>query len=576
MDDRASREKIEAGRQFAFDLLKGIKTIGMYRHNESKYGEYLSKAQESLARYSEQFGSLQLKVEITNFTLLQQDLFGEENSIPYTFFKDGIRQLTFRDGMTVEELTTFVMIALSDPERGAEDINTQLWRAQLPHLEYIMVDGFKIDTMSEEDVQIEVESIVNYLQQQLRTNSADFVRFARLSDADLDVKLENIDQLRGLIIQGVSANAELKAKIQKEIYEEENQRLFPKLISAIFQLVDSGLTEVSLLADMFSRLLDAMLLQEDFATINQVVLKLKTLEQRLGPESPIAVLRSAFIAQMSEEQRLNRVGDILKYTRLKNSTEVSRYLTTLDHSAIPALLSALQMIAIPENRLLLCDALIPIARTSPDFFVQRLHTAETPQFQRDMVYVLDRSNHPDKIKLFSGVLKTKNIVLKLEVMSIIARGRTGEAQRLISSLLDDENQQVRIQAARVLPEFDREKAYLELVRRIKTKDFENKTADEKEALYAALGSTGVVGAIDFFWSVLQQTAGMFNKQKVINEKLLAVAGLSGACTIQTAKLLQEAVDDTSQPVEVTMAARSHLARVRKQLFGAAVKEGEHG
>jgi len=107
---------------------------------------------------------------------------------------------------------------------------------------------------------------------------------------------------------------------------------------------------------------------------------------------------------------------------------------------------------------------------------------------------------------------------------------------------------------------------------VKDKGFEEKTPQEKEGLYAALGSTGVGGAIQFFAQVLAHKAGLFNKQKVIQDKQLGLAGLAGACTIQTAKLLQEATEDKSQPAEVTQAARMYLARVRKQLFGNPEKE----
>jgi hypothetical protein len=436
-----------------------------------------------------------------------------------------------------------------------------------------MVEGFKIDEMSEEEVQVEVDKIVDYLQRRLRTNSEDYIRFARLSEADLEMQLDNIDQMRGVVITGLTATADLKAKLQREVHEEENQRLFPKLISAVFQVVENGVTDANLLSEMFSQLLDAMLLQEDFAIINQVVLKLRAMEQRTGAESSIGELLRGFISKMGEEQRLNRIGEILKYAKLKHPPEVIKYLTNITADAVPALLGTLEVIELPENRTLLCDVLVVFAKENPDPFVDKLKSAEKPQVQRDMIYVLDRSNHPDKLKFFSNILKSKNLALRLEVMSIIARGRTGEARKLIASMLEDETLQVRLQAARVLPEFDREKAYVDLLRMVKDKKFEDKTPQEKEGLYVALGSTGIPGAITFFHQVLQQKSGLFNKQKLIAEKTLAVAGLGGACTIQTAKLLQETLEDKAQPQEVTNAAKMHLARVRKSLFGNPEKEG---
>lgn len=572
MADPAIRKQVEVARNVAYALLKGVKTIAMYRHNESKYGEYLQKAWEAVNSYTETFGPLNLRVELTNFSLFKQDVFTEENPIPYKFFKDGIRQIIFRPGFTLEEMTSFTMISLSDPERGADDINAQLWRAQMPNFEYIMVEGFKIDEMSEEEVQVEVDKIVDYLQRRLRTNSDDFVRFARLSEQDLEMKMDNIDQMRGVVITGVTATPDLKAKLQREVHEEENQRLFPKLISAVFQVVENGVTDAKLLGDMFNQLLDAMLLQEDFAIINQVVLKLKAMEQRAGPDSSIGELLRNFVTQMGAEQRLNRIGDILKYAKLKNPPEVIKYLSSVGADAIPSLLTTLEVIDLAENRTLLCDVMVVFAKQNPDLFVERLRNSEKPQIQRDMVYVLDRANHPDKLKFFSNALRSKNLALKLEVMAIIARGRTGEARKLIAQLLEDETLQVRLQAARVLPEFDREKAYVDLLRIVKDKGFEEKTPQEKEGLYAALGSTGVGGAVQFFAQVLGQKAGLFNKQKVIQDKQLALAGLAGACTIQTAKVLQDATEDKTQPPEVTQAARMYLARVRKQLFGNPEKE----
>lgn len=91
-----AREKVELAKTFAFHLLKGIKQIGMYRHNESRFPEFLGKALESIATYTDKFGPLSMKVEQQNFLLLGESLFSEDTPLPYKFFRDGIRQLIFR------------------------------------------------------------------------------------------------------------------------------------------------------------------------------------------------------------------------------------------------------------------------------------------------------------------------------------------------------------------------------------------------------------------------------------------------------------------------------------------------
>lgn len=571
MQDPDKRKQVEAAKNVVFQLLKGIKTIGMYRHAEEKFPEFLHNAWQNLEAYTQAWGPLAMRVDINNFILHKQELFSEESPIPYKFFREGFRQLIFRPGITPQELVSFTMIALSDPERGADDLNAQFWRAQIPSFEYIMSEGFKMDEAGEEEVEVEVDKVVDYLQRRLRTNSDDYLRFARVSADDLDAKLDGVDQMRGVVIGGVTADADLKAKLQREIGEEEGQRLFPKLISAVFQVVEAGIDDAALLEDMFVQLLDAMLLQEDFPAITQVFLKLKAMAQRGGEGSPISRLYLTFAAKMGEEQRLSRVGDILRSSKPKSPQDVVRYLTAIDAASVPVLLAVLETIELPENRQMILDAVIPHAKEIPDPFVNRLRS-DKPQTVRDMVYVLDRANHPEKIKFFGQVLASPNLALRLEVINIVAKGRTGESRKLIAQCLEDSNQQVRLTAMRVLPEFDRDKAYVDLMKLIKDESFQKRDAVERQALYSALGSTGLPGAMSYFQQVLETKSGLFNKAKIDADKLLSLHGLAGAGSIQALKFLQTVAEDKGSSSEVASTARVLAFKLKKQLFGETAKE----
>jgi HEAT repeat protein len=578
MDDPVTRDKIDLAKTFAFQLLKGIKQIGMYRHQESRFEEFLHNSHVAIDSYTHKFGPLSLKVETQNFSLLGQHLFAEDSPLPYKFFRDGIRQLIFRPELELHELVQFTLISLSDPERGAEEIMAQLWKAQLPHLEYVAVEGFKFAEFSEEEVQVEVDQVVSYLYSRLRSNSDDFMRFARLSAEDLESDISEIEQLRGAVIQGETATDDLKARIQREVQEEETNRLFPKLVSAVFQVVEGGLEDPQLVEEMLVQLLDALLLQEDVATINQIVLKLRAMEKS-SPSDALSQLRQTFTTRMGEEQRLTRVGEILKNSLPKNPADLTRYLQALGTEAVPVLLNVLETIDIPESRHLLCDSLAPFATEVPEPFVNRLQS-EKPQIVRDMVYILEKCHHPHRIKLFGQVLKHDNLAIRLEAMSIIAKGRTGESRKLISDCLGDENSQVRSTAARLLPEFDRERAFMDLSVVLKSPHFEKKPPDERAAFYAALGSTGVPSALTLLGEMLKVKPSLLNKKKVLDDKLLAVRGLGATHTVQAYKLLQELVEDKSQPPEVLMAARKAMYQTKKTLFGehapgAPPAGGEH-
>ncbi|QSQ15226.1 HEAT repeat domain-containing protein [Myxococcus landrumensis] len=559
------REKVEMARTFAFHLLKGIKQIGMYRHNEARFPEFLGKALESIAQFTEKFGPLSLKVEQQNLMLHGETLFSEDTPLPYKFYRDGIRQLIFRPGLAVEELVTLTLIALSEPERGADDVLAQLWRAGMEHVEYVVVEGFSMDNASEEEVQVEVDKVVGYLYSRLQTNSDDYLRFARVSAEDLDSKLEGVEQIRGLVVSGRHATDELKAKLQREVMEEEGSRLFPKLVSAVFQVVEGGVEDGTLLEEIFVQLLDMLLLQDDFGTVNQIVLKLRALSQKEAGAS-LAKLLDSFLHRMGEEQRLMRLGESLKGARPKHPADVTRYLQALSRDSIIPLLTVLETLEIPENRALLCDVLSTFARDMPEPFVARL-TSDRPQTVRDMVYVLEKSNHPERIKMFGQVLKSPNLVVKLEVLGIIGRGRTGEARRLVTEALTDAVSQVRMLAARLLPEFDRDKAFSDLMRIVREPGFEKRTPDERAAFYTAVGATGTPGALSHMQQLLAVKPSLLNRKRVLDDKLLAIAGLAGACSIQSYKMLQVLIEDRTQPVDLLTAARKAMYQTRKTLFG---------
>ncbi|MFN7133815.1 MAG: HEAT repeat domain-containing protein, partial [Myxococcales bacterium] len=500
-----NRSKLEAAKEFAFHLAKGIKNIGIYRHNTGKYPEYVGKAYEAVQKFTSQFGPMSIKVEAQCFSMFKQPIFEADSAdnLPYKFYSDGIRHLIFRPELSLDEFLKFVLIALSDPKRG-EDVLSQMWKGGFENIEYIVVEGFSVGEMNDEEVAVEVDKIVGYLYARLRSDSEDYMRFARVSAEDLEMKLEGVDQMRGVVVAGETADEKYIQKIQEEIKEDEESRLFPKIVTCVFQVIDEGgLTDVDALRDIFVQLLDSMLLQEDFATINALLVKFRAMERDPARAEIAGSLKTYFQQKMGEEQRIRRIGDILASTRLKQPQDVFRYLYSLDEAAVVPLLEVLETIDVPENRQIVCDALAALGKNMPDPFVNRLQS-EKSQTVRDMIYVIDKCDFPDKLKYFGETLKNPNLAVRLEVLAILSKSKTEQCRRFIVAALTDQNAQMRIQAAKVLPNMSPEKAMQDLMRLIKSPDFEKREQREKEAVYQALGATNQQGALAHFAALLQQ------------------------------------------------------------------------
>jgi hypothetical protein len=570
MADPVNKEKVEIAKEFAFHLAKGIKNIGIYRHNTGRFGEYLQRALDALAKYGEEFGPLSLKVEAECFSLFKQPLFQAESAhdnLPFKFYRDGIRQLIFRPEISLEELVEFVMIALSDPQRGGEDILAQLWKASLEHLEYVVVEGFGFGELSEEQVQVQVDQVVNYLYTRLRSHSNDFLRFARLRAEDLDAKLEGVDQIRGAVVTGVTANDAYKEKVQ-ELLRADETKLFGKVVQTVFSTLDSGtLGDFELLKDLFAQILDALLLQEDYVSVVEILRKLKALAQESSQAAVAAPLADYWTSKMGEEQRLRQLGETLKRVKVKDAEYLRDYLLALDSRATVPLLEVLDTLEMAANRQIIVDALVELGKDYPEPFVNRL-TSEKSQMVRDMISVIERCDFKDKVKYFGKALENRNPAVRLEVISMLAKSRSEQARRFVASAMEDASAQVAIHAAKALARNAPERALTELVRIVKAPEFEKRELKEREGFYAALGLTQLPGAFSLFTDILKQKTLVLGRRKLTEQKICACAGLGGIPSVHAYKALQAIHEDKGNDDELLTAARKALFQVRKALEAA--------
>ena len=265
-DLRAAQQASEAFRL----LLKGIKNIGIYRHAETRFSEFLQPAYDALNAFLEEFEILPLKLLPYTLEYKKQVIYEDQDkeNLTYKFYRDGMRFLLLRRGIQIDELLRFVMIAMStlnDRQLFNEDTITRLWKENFQLIEWVVVENFGFSDMSEEEVEIEVEKIVAYLKHQLSANSNDITRFARLSVEDLELQLDDVDQVRGGIISGRTATPADRAWVQEEVYQEEKKRLFAKMVLIVFQILelDAERDDHDMILDAVTQVLDTLLVSED-------------------------------------------------------------------------------------------------------------------------------------------------------------------------------------------------------------------------------------------------------------------------------------------------------------------------
>ncbi|MBI1946395.1 MAG: hypothetical protein HYS27_11900 [Deltaproteobacteria bacterium] len=563
-------------------LRKGLKNIQLYRHNTERYPEYLEPfvkgLQELLARHS----MIQLKLDPVAYKLGQHVVFeddGREANLIYPLWQAGIRLLIFKNGVTAEEVLKFFLLCFganeAERKNRGEDIITQLWKAELECIEYIVVEGFKVLADEElEDVEIEVEKVVAYLYRQLQSNSDDYLRFARVNSEDLDMQLENVDQMRGNVIQGVTATPGDKARIQQMLGREEARHL-SKMVVVLFQLLELDTSEENFedVAEAFVQLLDALLLSENFSAIQQIRERFHHAGQKPNSKQTTRDLvqrcELRFVGRMGESQRVQAIGNILNSGIAKDADGVRNYLYALGVDAIPSLIDMLETLQLLPNRRLVCDVLAAIGGAYVDTFAQRL-THPSSNLVKDMIYVIDKVNPQNKFQIFATVLEHPNAILRLETLAVIGRSGGDECFDYIARVIKQHpDAQMRSQAARMLPNFPADKGASLLLGIIESEAFEKASDPEKKALFASVVMMHAPQTDQFLKDIFDQKSGMFAKKRVDDMKLLAIGGLEAAPSIVGLQMLAQVAQDLKRHnKDVCEAARAAAINVKAKLLGS--------
>lgn len=569
-DEAAVREASDVFQQ----LLKGIKNIGIYRHAEARFGEYLEPAHRALTQFLERFGSLPLKLEPYALKFRNQVIYEDEDreNLTYKFYKDGVRYLVFRRGLPLRELLNFVLLSVESLEANQlfqEDMVTRLWKRDFQFIEHVVVEGFGFGDLSEEEVEVQVEKIIGYLRNQLAAKSEDVARFARLSLDDLQLQISDVEQIRGGIISGRPARPHDKARIQDDLLADEKERMFTKMVLILFQILeyDFDANDYDMLSDALVQFLDSSLLSEDIAGAVALSGRFqRMLDRQLPPDRRVMIEQIAETtrSRMVEPHRVEAVANYMSVTKSIDRDSVRAYFDNCRSDQVPRLLDLLSRAERADARGVLIETIAKLGRDHLPLLTQRLEDASR-NLVRDVLQVVDRIDPPNKLTIVAKTLRHPQVGVRLEGLKHLAQSADSEALRYIERATEDGDLQLRLGAYRALVQRAPARAAEFFVRAIRADSFDAKDQRERSAIFTALGQTKTEPALRFLSAQFEQRSGLFQRNRANETKLLAITGLAAHGTLESFSVLKREVQNRNNTKEVMLAARSAALKVREKL-----------
>ncbi len=273
LDQANIASRIPEVQEFFGRLQNSLRSIAADYNNTSRYDANLRPAYQALANFFERFDSLALNVEPLAFKYLDAVVYQAEDSdtnIARRLYRDGVRSLIFRRGIAFEELLDLILTLIANIRLPGyahdDDIVSLIWKHDFSRIDYAVAETIAVGAESEEQARIEIDAIVSYLSSRLATDSPDQLRFAQPSAEDYEAIPDDITQATGTLVEGSPASSEERAAVVRQLAEEDENRIMPRLITIIFKVLEGEFDQDlgQAIEEIVIQLLDRFLLYEDF------------------------------------------------------------------------------------------------------------------------------------------------------------------------------------------------------------------------------------------------------------------------------------------------------------------------
>ncbi|MGD8627734.1 MAG: HEAT repeat domain-containing protein [bacterium] len=470
--------------------------------------------------------------------------------LAFALFRDGIRLLTFRRGLSAREVREFARAVnearKADPYQA--DLVTILWEKDLANIGYRAVDA--------------------YLEEDERQTIRDLALKCTESQSEKEpeggiLSPETVFNELGLSIDGKTASAGRRPRsvnemdsrdLIQEMLEEDETNLLKRCSEICAEIANTSDTDemFNSVVSHLGRICESIVSSGDFLSACSIVSDLRLLA---SDEETSAARRASImdtISMLGERRAIRSIGDQLGGLNESRLEEVFAYLALMAPTAVKPLCDLLAESEEKKVRYLLCRAISIAARTEPD----RLRPFMNDQrwfVVRNMVMIAGMIGGPTVIPLLRLAASHREARVRKELARSLGRARSEAGLDLLRDFLQDENKSVRLAAISALQEIGSDQVMSVLETVMLDESFGKRPKDEKREIAVAYGSLGMK-SFDLLKSIITgevtgyddetRASAVYGLAKIGNGECLEfLKGLRGAAGDSTRQAAAEAIVD---------------------------------
>ena len=489
------KEDIKVVKDILQNVIKAKKTLRMYPKNNPMYVKTLEDLYARFGDFLNDKGDLSFKIKQNSIFYNSEEIYHnpeKEDNLALFFFKDGLRELTFKQGLLQEELENFMKVIAMDFDREAadDDVVTLLWEEDFQNIQYIVDDTVLLDAEGDD---YEIQAV----------NSAK----QRVSDIEGLMKAY-VEEFKEEDIKDVSVISFSDRDLQilmKEL-ENDSSNKIDKLTAILFEMFyNSG--EISGILDdtlkFFKETIKFSLRQGDIHVVVQIIKRAKeVLEDPQSTEEMKKYIRMLLMYPGTDEVMsiLNEVLD----SNIEIGDEIfNEFIALLDKKAIPPFVKVLAEIKTPLGRKKVIEALVFLGRQDIGTLATALNDKRW-DVVRNIIYILRKIKNKGAIEYLLKALKNEDPRVRKEVVKALAELGGQEILKPLKEHLDDPDVGVRIESVRAIGNTGSIAPKRIILDKISDKMFKERDFEEKKIFYEILSKWNDAEVFGFLIRILRK------------------------------------------------------------------------
>jgi HEAT repeat protein len=539
-------------------LANAVSAAKIFPSEHQTVVSFASDLESKFKEYLDAYWKLELGIGEQAFTFAGKKVYEDPHpvrSLPFFFFKDGMKMLYFYRGLEKEELMAFLRaikkVSQLPPEEG--DTVNALWEEDLANIRYDAPDDF-----------LETRIGVGKPPLELRVDREKLVGGRiDLAPEDLDALCSSALPVEASVIKPAEESAgegqadvasEPDASDEREMREIESLLLSSRQVSPEEEYSDL-IIEIAYLedrADQFPAVADALkqhhretVKKNDFKRAARFLQSLHEIRDAFATTNEQrAAFLEAVLAEISQESLIAELPESLDFSQVKDIDSLLSYLRLIGPSAARSVAAVFDHSSDERQRRAALDVLEEISRLDSSA-VMSLAQESRPALTREIIGLINRSRDKKIISYLAGFLRYRNKSIKLEAVKTLGEIDDDAAGKILIGFLSDEDEEVRTASARALKPV--QKAVLDhLLALVQDKAFKKKTRTERGAIFEALARSNSEEAYDLLRKTLKTP--FFPNAEKTEMAIIAASVLRKMATPLAKEALQDGAKGRSRKV----------------------------